>query len=192
MISEQQMLNHDYDWFCIINRVPVCVASNGSQLPTKLNVDNNIINMQNRAYNLPRVHRFTLNRYYLEQHVVNTGLEYVDDLNSPYRELLRPRDIKYAHDIPLKVQYYAEHFAKMAQRGFYVFDKRDDMSNTYFLVAWPDRFDMDRLRKCLYRDTPLSIFTDELDFATPHNLINVRLLDIVERGPSEIVRDRIR
>lgn len=181
MINEQQMSNHDYDWFCIINRVPVCVASNGGKLPSKLNVDNNIINMQNRAYNLPRVHRFSLNRYYLEQYVVNMGFEYVDDLNSPYRELLRPKDIGYAQDEPLKIQYYAEHFAKMAQRGFYVFDKRDDMPNSYYLVAWPDNFEMDRLGGSLYRDAALSVMTDELDFSNPQGLVDISLLDIVER-----------
>ena len=181
MITQQQMSNHDYDWFCIINRVPVCVASNGGQLPTKLNVDNNIINMQNRAYNLSRIHHFTLNRAYLLQHVVNNGFEYVDDLNSPYRELLKPKDIEYAHDEPLKIQYYAEHFAKMAQRGFYVFDKRDDLPKTYYLVAWPDNFDLDRLGSRLYRETALDIITDELDFSTPQSLVDINLLDIVER-----------
>ncbi len=175
------MSNHDYDWFCIINRVPVCVASNGGKLPTKLNVDNNIINMQNRAYNLSRIHQFTLNRPYLLQNVVNKGFEYVDDLNSPYRELLVPKDIEYAHDEPLKIQFYAEHFAKMAQRGFYVFDMRDDMPNSYYMVAWPDNFDMNRLGRHLFRDSALRVETDELVFSKPQSLVDINLLYIVER-----------
>ena len=177
MLSRQQMQAYDYDWFCIINGKPVCVASNGDIIPNAVNFDDNVIRTQSAAYRLPQSYRFTLNREYILNNVVNTGYEYLADEHSPYRKLFRPRDIEYPADLPLAIQYYGEHFAKMAKRGFYVFDRLQDTPNSYFLSAWPDRYDMARLNERVYHNnTELSFTLRLLDFDCPETLVDLDLV----------------
>ena len=118
MISKLQMQLHDYDWFCLINGCPVCVSSAGSFIPDVINRDNYVLNSMYRAFQLPRVCGFQLNTQYLMQHVVTKGFDYLNDVNSTYREILQPKDIQYPAGTPVSVQYYAEYFAKLAERGF--------------------------------------------------------------------------
>lgn len=180
MLSKQQMLNHDYDWFCVINEKPVCIASNGGFIPDIINKNNNIINTQRRAYNLPRLYKFKLNVDYIINNVVNTGFDYVEKIDSPYRELLRPKDIVYPPNTPLAVTYYAEHFAKMAERGFYVFDRLQESENSYFLVSWPSNYNMELLRARIYRDDEdLSFNIPQIDFENCKSLVDIDIVDLI-------------
>lgn len=180
MITKTQMLMHDYDWFCIINSHPVCVASAGSLIPDPINVDNYILNSMYRAYQLPRVCGFLLNTQYIMQNVVTKGFEYLTDTNSTYRETLRPSNILYPIGTPIEVQYYSEYFAKLAERGFWVFDR--DIQYTdgdrFHLVAWPENPQKaSTLYTKMYSSLCVSLETNFLDFKKPETLIEINLLD---------------
>lgn len=180
MLSTQQMLNHDYDWFCIINDFPVCVASNGDIIPDVVNFGNNVINTQKRAYRLPRTKKFQINTNYIEGHIVNTGFDYLLDDNSPYKEILRPKNITFPQNTPPAVQYYSEYFAKMAERGFYVFDRPQESEDLYSLVAWPTSFNMDILFQHIYKEeSRIELQLPQLDFYRPQNLTEIYLVDLV-------------
>lgn len=178
MISTQQMANHDFDWFCIINDKPVCLASNGGFIPNAVNKDNRIVNMQARAYNLPRYTSFHLNTAYIAANITNSGFAYVNDVNSPYRELFRPHDINYPAGTPLEVQYYSEYFAKMAERGLYVFDRIE--SDLYSLIAWPENSKMELLHSRLFKDDAVCMEAGALDFTQPETLVSIKMLDLFE------------
>lgn len=176
MIRTQQMANHDYDWFCIINDMPVCLASNGGFIPHAVNKGNRVVNMQARAYNLPRYTSFHLNTAYITANITNSGFAYVNDVNSPYRELLRPHDINFSPGTPLEVQYYSEYFAKMAERGLYVLDRIGD--DLYSLIAWPENSDMELLHSRLFRDDAVFLEADALDFTQPETLVEINIIDL--------------
>lgn len=170
------MANHDYDWFCIINDKPVCLASNGGFIPDAVNKGNRVVNMQARAYNISRHTSFHLNTAYIAANITNSGFAYVNDVNSPYRELLRPLGVHYPPGTPLEVQYYSEYFAKMAERGLYVFDRIE--GDLYSLIAWPDNTDMDLLHSRLFKDDAVYLEADALDFTQPDALVGINIIDL--------------
>lgn len=181
MISKLQMQLHDYDWFCLINGCPVCVSSAGSFIPDVINRDNYVLNSMYRAFQLPRVCGFQLNTQYLMQHVVTNGFDYLNDVNSTYREILQPKDIQYPAGTPVSVQYYAEYFAKLAERGFWVFDRDIQYveGDRFHLVAWPEHpNNAATLNWRMYSEYSVSLKSEILDFNNPASLVELNLLDL--------------
>ena len=89
--------------------------------------------MQNRAYNLPRVHRFFLNRYYLEQYVVNKGFEYVDDLN---KGLLCMPSAEFEEDATFMITNNFLNRAYLPQVKGYEWDKRGTFEYSFDVTLW--------------------------------------------------------
>lgn len=181
MITKFQMELHDYDWFCIINGCPVCVSSAGSYIPDAVNVNNYVLNAMYRVSHLPRVCGFVLNAAYLESNIVSNGcFSYLTNDNSVYREVLQPKDITFPANTPLPVQYYSEYFAKIAERGFWVFD-RDIMfedGDRFHLVAWPQTPDAaTTLIDKIFSENCVKVNIEDLDFTKPRSLVEIRLLD---------------
>lgn len=194
MISEQQMKMHDYDWFCCINDFPVCVSSAGSPIPEVINRDNYILNSINRASRLPRVCGFNLNTIYLVQNVVTKGFEYLSTPNSAYAEVLRPQDVQFPNGTPIAVQYYAEYFAKIAERGFWVFDRDILYTEGYrfHLVAWPrDSKRATLLHSRMFSDYMVNLHTPYMNFKEPERLVELNLLDYFVEDHIRIEEHRI-
>lgn len=180
MISHLQMELHDYDWFCIINGYPVCVSSAGSRIPDAISVKNYVLNSMYRAARLPRVCGFELNTAFLSNNIVTKGFAYLTDANSTYREMLQPKDITFPANTPLPVQYYSEYFAKIAERGFWVFDRDIKLEDCdrFHLVAWPEIPDAAlTLKKKMFTDLQVELSTNALDFKNPEGLVEIKLLD---------------
>lgn len=123
--SDEYLILHDIDWFCIINDTPIHAASNGGTLPSyiKNHPDVNIKN-QEFAYSLDKKYEFAdigINTDYIDEKFANIEV-------SSFYELLE-----------MKINYLRS-FVDMASRGFYSFDRIDYNnfeSNNYILIAWP-------------------------------------------------------
>jgi len=175
-----QMLTHDYDWFCKINGKPVCVSTAGDIIPASVNYDGNVVKTRYRVNHIDETCEYRINTNYLNNNIANVGLEYVEDINSPFREIFRPRNIQFSDEIPLKVQYYCEYFVRMAKKGFYVFDRNTIKANSYHLVAWPTVSNLDVLDKKIFRDDKGVFFsTEAIDFERPETLVDIDLLHIL-------------
>ncbi len=137
MYNTQYQYTHDIDWFFFLGNTPVHCASNGGRVP-------NIY----RAIDLQQlqvaIEAITPNSHFkLNWEVINRNVsKHYRDVNEDFlnskglSELVK--DINYDENTPIWVKAYTWSFVKMAQRGFYSFD-RDAESGRYFLVASPER-----------------------------------------------------
>ena len=193
MISDAQMKMHDYDWFCIINGKPVCVSSAGSTIPAVMNKDNYIINSMNKVHRLPSRYDFSLNTHFLLQNVVNVGYEYLQEHQSAYSEMLRPNGIQFPENTPLPVQYYSEYFAKIAKRGFWVFDRDVQYveGDRFHLVAWRNgNVDENILYDKIFSEYCVRLDTADLSFEEPEKLVNINLLEYFVADKLQIIDNR--
>lgn len=193
MISDAQMKMHDYDWFCIINGKPVCVSSAGSTIPAVINKGNYVIDSMNKAHRLPSRYDFSLNTQFLLHNVVNVGYEYLQEPQSAYSEMLRPDGIQFSEGTPVAVQYYSEYFAKIAKRGFWVFDRvvQYNEGNRFHLVAWPKgNVDEHLLQEKIFSEYCVMLNIADLSFEEPEKLVNINLLDFFVEDNIQIIDNR--
>lgn len=121
--SKEYLSTHDIDWFCFINDKPIHAASNGGNLPDKIN--DREINSNNQIIAYKSDHIYSVNE-------VETNTEYI--INK-----LRKSKREYSElELSKMVNNYLRTFIDMATRGFYSFDRVDDSeSDEYYLIAWP-------------------------------------------------------
>lgn len=136
MYNSQYQYTHDIDWFFMNGKMPIHVASNGGLLPNNIYKAIDLQNLQTKVEAMIPTSRFQLNsnaiEYYVRRNYDNLDDEFFENLEFP----AYPKDIDFPEDTPSWLKAYAWSFAKMAQRGFYSFD-RDVNTGQYFLVAMP-------------------------------------------------------
>lgn len=127
----------DIDWFCIINNMPIHIASNGGKLPN-LYKKKELRELQHRVAMLEPQRQGQPNIILSENHnmetILNMQYDYLLEKNVPME---RVKDL------------YVESFKEMADKGFYSFDRLDpemaeslhidNPNSAYMLVAKPNR-----------------------------------------------------
>lgn len=177
MITENFQRLNDIDWFCIVDGVPIHVASAGDLLP-RMYANESVSFMKsvlNRAMKLPLEFDYKLNDSYLDRNVLNEGYEYLNEQNNPIGRDMDDDWISImTHSEPLPKKLYATSFVEMARRGFYSFDKTEGNEGEYHLVAYPVGRKMD----WQFVDA-LCVIGANLDFSKTETLVNVRLVEII-------------
>lgn len=118
--TEIYMMNHDIDWFCVVNDIYIHVASAGGMLPDLINDKDTLRNIQHQVQMLPDI--------YSEEEIEYNDFaidNVVGENNFKARQL------------------YVESFVAMARKGFASFDRTnisEFSNNQYHLVCWPKGF----------------------------------------------------
>lgn len=111
------LINHDIDWFCIVNGVYIHVASAGGQLPSLINDDDSLKNAQYQVELLPDIYSDEEIEY--NEEAINNALG-INGEKGRYQ--------------------YVESFTAMARKGFASFDRTNianPQDNHYHLVCKP-------------------------------------------------------
>lgn len=117
MYSDTYLTNHDIDWFCIVNGVYIHVASAGGGIPSQINDDETLRDIQYQVALLEDI--------YTDEDIV-----YNDEAIG---NVLGENGAK-------NREQYIESFKAMARKGFASFDRTniaDFSDNRYHLVCWP-------------------------------------------------------
>lgn len=178
MLSYIKQITNDYDWFCVINDKPVCVASAGCVLPKSINIGNRVLDMMKKIEKIEAKFDFEINIEYLRNNVVNKGYEYLNN-NGVYKELWMPR-VESLSQYELPIQFYCEYFVNIAKKGFYVFDKTMHKPDLYHLVAWPKNCCDCDLKKFFFDKKSVDIHIQSMNFASPTSLVNLKLVEMVD------------
>lgn len=136
MYNAQYQHTHDIDWFFMNGDMPVHVASNGGSLPNKMYKALDLQNLQTMVEAMKPVCRFTINERALETYARQN---YLNENGEGIKLVDVPKEIEqlgFLGNTPAWIKAYSWSFIKMAQRGFYSFD-RDVRTGKYFLVARP-------------------------------------------------------
>lgn len=138
MYNTQYQYTHDIDWFFLIGKQPIHCASNGGRIPSIYRAID-LQNLQVEVEAIVPTCRFVLNRTAIDLHVREHyyGVDEEFLKSRGLSELVK--DIDYDEDTPVWMKAYSWSFAKMAQRGFFSFD-RNAKTGSYFLVASPADF----------------------------------------------------
>ena len=118
--TEIYMMNHDIDWFCVVNDIYIHVASAGGMLPDLINDKDTLRDIQHQVQMLPDI--------YSEDEIEYNDIaidNVVGENNFKARQL------------------YVESFVAMARKGFASFDRTnisEFSNNQYHLVCWPKGF----------------------------------------------------
>lgn len=111
------LMNHDIDWFCVVNGICIHVASAGGMIPNQVNDDETLRGIQHQVALLEDL-------YSDDEIVYNEGA---------IAGVLGESGAK------ARAQ-YVESFAAMARKGFASFDRTNIEylnDNRYHLVCWP-------------------------------------------------------
>lgn len=180
MITEEFQRLNDIDWFCIIDGVPVHVASAGDLLPAMYASNGSPASMKSILSDVlkqPFEYDYKLNDEYLDGHVLNEGYEYLEEQENPIGQDMDDdwQSIMTKNE-PLSKRLYASSFVEMARRGFYSFDKTEDKEGEYHLVAYPSN----GMSDWQLVDAPY-VKVVNLDFTKPETLVNIRLVDLINK-----------
>lgn len=178
MITEEFQRLNDIDWFCILDGVPVHVASAGDLLPVMYADHESVAFMKSILSDVLKLsfdYDYKLNDKYLDEHVLNEGYEYLTEQDNPIGQEM---DDDW-HSIMTKNEafpkrLYATSFVEMARRGFYSFDKTEDKEGDYHLVAYPSK----GMKDWNLLDVPY-VKGANLDFTNPETLVNIRLVELI-------------
>lgn len=111
------LMNHDIDWFCIVNGVYIHVASAGGDIPSQINDDETLRDIQHQVALLEDI--YTDEDIAFNEEAIGNVLGGNGAKNR---------------------EQYIESFKAMARKGFASFDRTNiaDLSdNRYHLVCWP-------------------------------------------------------
>lgn len=174
--TKSYMQIHDIDYFCIINGVPVHIASEGGRIPDILNNKEILQEQCHWVYGLPDTYNNEIqtNDNKIEEIINDGGYEYLTEL--------KPEQSK-RHDTA-KEMYYSS-FIKMAQKGFYSFGKSnpDNPEDPYYhIVAWPQNKCLTSLLSSFLEPDYIPKFDiPELDFSKNiSSLVNLKLVELIE------------
>ena len=111
-------LTHDIDWFCIVNNIPVHVASNCCPIPLGIDGTNNR-RFQQDVSNIER------------ENAISLSIKLQNLLFNGWQEIFQSEDELYNS--------YTESFVAMAKKGFVSFDCQYVENNIhYIIVAYPN------------------------------------------------------
>lgn len=148
--------SHDIDWFCVIDDVPVHVASAGGAIPDNLNNREKLREQQYEVYNLPDIvsdNEIDINYPFLFQHL---GIQPEDDL---------------------AVQDYLNSFLAMARKGFASYDRRDinDLNaEEYICVCKPNN------NQTINLDIPRINSKGRLSMNLEQQMLGINIVKIVD------------
>ena len=145
--------NHDIDWFCRINGLPVHLASNGGVLPGRSYTIKNLVALQHKVANMKQTFRCAVNSDYLLEYL-KQGKYYaeLENISEAGVRSLLPESFEIANEVAKlssTLLIYGWSFIEMAKRGFFSFDRREE-DGLYHLVAWPADFDKQSFEKDVY------------------------------------------
>lgn len=115
------LINHDIDWFCVVNGIYIHVASAGGMLPIQINDDERLRLIQHQVEMLPDIY-------------TNEEINYNDQAIA---NVVGENGEKGRNQ-------YIQSFTAMARKGFAAFDRTniaDPNDNRYHLVCWPQNFE---------------------------------------------------
>lgn len=126
ILTENYMLTHDIDWFFIINRKPVHLASNGSLLPFAIDKQE-LRFWQHRVAEHPNIYNAEHIRYCDENLAI---------IASQNQENISRGEGEEFHDIEFDREHYIASFAIFAQKGLGSYDWNEQL-HRYLLIAAP-------------------------------------------------------
>ena len=111
--TEIYMMNHDIDWFCVVNDIYIHVASAGGMLPDLINDKDTLRDIQHQVQMLPDI--------YSEEEIEYNDFaidNVVGENNFKARQL------------------YVESFVAMARKGFASFDRTNISEFSKINIIW--------------------------------------------------------
>lgn len=121
--SDIYLINHDIDWFCIVNGVYIHVASAGGMIPSQVNDAERLRAIQHRVEMFGDI--------YTDEDII-------------YNEAAIDRVLSGNKDAKGR-EMYIESFTAMARKGFVSFDRtniEDFKDNHYHMVCRPRKYDL--------------------------------------------------
>lgn len=138
--TENQIIEQDIDWYCLINGRPAHIASMGGMIPKKYRDRKELRLQQESVAKIKPFAKVRLNEAAILTQITQ-GYEYLQD------ELIREAVVNANRDNPgfaylegydLPIRLFASTFVEKARRGFRSFARRDGSEgNEYILVAEP-------------------------------------------------------
>lgn len=158
--TEAYMNTHDIDWFGIVNGRYIHVASCGGILPSELNDESYLRDLQYEVAMLDDIHN-------------ETGSQIAISHNDQY---LQQRFSTYENRSEA-IESYKMSFDSFARKGFWSFDKEninDPDDSHYRLISWPN----DNVQPQINSPIRYNKKTDILDFDNPEAIKSVELLHL--------------
>lgn len=143
MYPPRYQYTHDIDWFCLIDDVPVHLASNGGELPDDSYKASELVSIQRQVPALEPIYKYELNMPYLEQYLNDGRYDDLRDVDDFLTQSQMPETAEMRGELPnlpLHWRAYCWSFIEMAKRGFFSFDRTvndKDRDGIYHLVAYP-------------------------------------------------------
>lgn len=177
--SELQMKARDFDLFCIINNMPVHIATLGAVIPEELNNVQRISTNINDVCGIKPTTNAILNEDLIKKYVSTDDYKYLRDLdqkNVSANVSRLPGFDKFDEETPIYIKLFSWYFMEMARRGFYSFAHYgSDDDDKFFLVAWPEEANLNFVDS--HKD--VSFILDQVDFSKPKEM------DIISLKKSE-------
>lgn len=139
MYNTQYQYAHDIDWFILNGDCHIHCASNGGLLPNNIYSAIGLQSLQVAVEAMNPSGGFNLNKMAIEQNV-RSHYENIDE--ESLQSALQAEtvaNIAFQADVPTWMKAYSWSFVRMAQRGFFSFD-RIEGTNEYYLVAYPKEY----------------------------------------------------
>lgn len=130
---------HDVDWFVLNGECPIHCASHGVLLPNNIYTAVGMQSLQVAVEAMNPSSGFSLNRLAIEQNVGGHYENIDEDLLQTAIPIETAMNIPYPDNVPIWKKAYSWSFVRMAQRGFFSFD-RIEGTNEYYLVAYPEQY----------------------------------------------------
>ena len=130
----------DIDWYCLVNGIPVHIASMGGMIPARFRDREKLRMQQDVVALLVPAMDVRLNIEFIQNQIAE-GYDYLQD--QMIREAVKDANenhpgFQYLHDYDLPVRLFAFTFVEKARRGFRSFARREGAEgNEYVLIAEP-------------------------------------------------------
>lgn len=196
MIEIGYQLTHDIDWFICINDWPIHVASNGGRLPKMFTSLTDLYTTKKIVYNrLDPIFDYGIN----EELQIPEDNE-IDELGEEFEEFFPEAQYLFGEDIdmPNSRKTYLWSFVRMAQRGFYSFDKINmgDDGEEYQLVAYP-KIPSDKYRRLrCYNNRRIvtraisQIRVNDDKFKDIYRINKINLVEVINKSQQQRIMDQ--
>lgn len=138
LLTEREQKYLDVDWYCVINDVPVHIASMGGKIPEAFCERNDLRLIQDKIVSLPDICDVEIDGQYV-QSVVSNGYQYIqrlgmeDFIKQSFSEFT---SFTYGDNRSIEERFYTFSFIQKAKKGFYSFARIDE-TPTYKMIARP-------------------------------------------------------
>ena len=139
-LTNQEIREHDIDWYCLVNQKPVHIASMGGMIPRSFRDRAKLRKLQRKVAEMKPFTEAILN-YDTVNRLITTGYEYLE--NGDIRQNIVRRNendpgCMYLRDEELAIRLFASSFVERARRGFYSFVRDENsVKEEYLLIASP-------------------------------------------------------